>query len=91
MAQGFLKKVAKPTNKKTRQKQTKMKKGARTIAPKQSVLVKQRTLEKRLTASINKNIEKQMSVKANAIGKLTIMKKTAEELAIELDSKKKKK
>jgi hypothetical protein len=36
-------------------------------------------LDKKLTANINKNIERQMSVKANAVGKLTIMKKLAEE------------
>ncbi|KAI8377920.1 uncharacterized protein BYT42DRAFT_572194 [Radiomyces spectabilis] len=90
MAQGGLKKAAAPQKKKTNHKQVKMKKGARTIAPKQAVLVKQRTIQKKLTAQINKNIERQMSVKANAVGKLTIMKKLADEAAAE-DSKKKKK
>lgn len=52
---------------------------ARSIPPKKLALVKQRALDKRLTGDINKNIEKQMSVKANAVGKLTIMKKLAEE------------
>lgn len=33
----------------------------------------------KLTAQINNSIERQMSVKANAVGKLTIMKKIAEE------------
>ncbi|KAI8343462.1 hypothetical protein BC941DRAFT_411479 [Chlamydoabsidia padenii] len=90
MAQGSLKKVTKPAKKNARQKPAKMKKGSRTIAPKQHILVKQKSLEKKLTASINKNIEKQMSVKANAIGKLTIMKKTAESSALEMKDKKKK-
>jgi hypothetical protein len=52
---------------------------ARRIAPKKASLVKQRALDKKLTANINKSIERQMSVKANAVGKLTIMKKLAEE------------
>ncbi|CAO3586254.1 unnamed protein product [Absidia cylindrospora] len=91
MAQGSLKKVTKPVKKNARQKQVKMKKGSRTIAPKQNVLVKQKSLEKKLTAQINKNIEKQMSVKANAIGKLTIMKGLAESSAKEMNDKKKKK
>ncbi|KAI9310893.1 hypothetical protein BX666DRAFT_1833855, partial [Dichotomocladium elegans] len=52
---------------------------ARTIAPKQSALVKQHKLQKQLSAKINNNIERQMAVKANAIGKLTVMKKVAED------------
>ncbi|CDS03695.1 hypothetical protein LRAMOSA01096 [Lichtheimia ramosa] len=51
---------------------------SRTIAPKQATLVKQRKLQKQLTAKINNNIERQMAVKANAVGKLTVMKKLAE-------------
>ncbi|KAF7729538.1 hypothetical protein EC973_004212 [Apophysomyces ossiformis] len=90
MAQGGLKKSAGPAKKKTHKKQEKMRKGSRQIAPKQTTLVKQRALEKKLTAQINKNIEKQMSVKANAVGKLTIMKKLAEETAT-ADKKNKKK
>lgn len=50
--------------------------------------MKQRALDKKLTANINKSIERQMSVKANAVGKLTIMKKLAEEKA-PLDEKSK--
>ncbi|KAI8065316.1 hypothetical protein BC940DRAFT_304722 [Gongronella butleri] len=94
MAQGSLKaKAAKNPNVKnsTRQKQSKVKKGARVIAPKQSTLVKQRGLQKRLTAQINRNIEKQMSVKANAVGKLTIMKKLAEDTVAEAQTSGKKK
>ncbi|KAI8365085.1 hypothetical protein BD560DRAFT_160439 [Blakeslea trispora] len=52
---------------------------ARTVAPKKASLVKQRSMDKKLTAQINKSIERQMSVKANAVGKLTIMKKLAEQ------------
>ncbi|ORX54481.1 hypothetical protein DM01DRAFT_1407329 [Hesseltinella vesiculosa] len=92
MAQGALKKKAatNPNKKSARPKQTKVKKGSRTIAPKQTTLVKQRSLQKKLTATINRNIEKQMSVKANAVGKLTIMKKLAEDTASEQTPKKKK-
>ncbi|KAG2214328.1 hypothetical protein INT47_000884, partial [Mucor saturninus] len=72
-------KPGKPKQKGGREKKGIMKKGSRSIPPKKLALVKQRALDKRLTGDINKNIEKQMSVKANAVGKLTIMKKLAEE------------
>ncbi|KAL1934882.1 hypothetical protein VTP01DRAFT_7064 [Rhizomucor pusillus] len=92
MAQGSLKIKKSPVQakKKNNKNAGKVKKGARTIAPKQPALVKQRKLEKKLTANINNNIEKQMSVKANAVGKLTIMKKLAESAAKETSNKKKK-
>ncbi|KAF9527563.1 hypothetical protein CPB83DRAFT_856017 [Crepidotus variabilis] len=51
------------------------KKGKRAIAPKKTVLIKQATMHKDLTAKINKSIEKQM-VSAASAGKLTIMKNT---------------
>ncbi|KAI9364728.1 hypothetical protein BD770DRAFT_417828 [Pilaira anomala] len=80
MVQGSkTKKPGKPKQSGGREKKGIMKKGSRRIPPKQAALVKQRALDKRLTADINKNIERQMSVKANAVGKLTIMKKLAEE------------
>ncbi|KAG0166835.1 hypothetical protein DFQ28_006846 [Apophysomyces sp. BC1034] len=92
MAQGGLKKSAGPAKKKTHKKQEKkIRKGTRHIAPKQTGLVKERALQKKLTAQINKNIEKQMSVKANAVGKLTIMKSLAEETASANVDKKKRK
>ncbi|KAJ8651731.1 hypothetical protein O0I10_012698 [Lichtheimia ornata] len=77
MVQGSLKKNA-GGQKKGPRKVQQPKKGARTIAPKQATLVKQRKLQKQLTAKINNNIERQMAVKANAVGKLTVMKKLAE-------------
>ncbi|KAI8982637.1 hypothetical protein BDB01DRAFT_851123 [Pilobolus umbonatus] len=79
MVQGTQKKKVVVKKKGGREKKGITKKGGRVIAPKQPALVRQRALDKRLTAQINKNIEKQMSVKANAVGKLTIMKKVAEE------------
>ncbi|KAI7862977.1 hypothetical protein BDF14DRAFT_1885522 [Spinellus fusiger] len=90
MAQKALTKVANPAKKTAKAKPIKLRKGTRVIAPKQSILVKQRSMEKKMTAKINKNIEKQMSVKANAVGKLTIMKSLAEETAA-ADKKDKKK
>ncbi|KAI8062326.1 uncharacterized protein B0P05DRAFT_556540 [Gilbertella persicaria] len=79
MAQGAIKKAGKPKQKGGREKKGITKKGARVIPPKKSSLVKQQSLDKKLTAQINKSIERQMSVKANAVGKLTIMKKLAEQ------------
>ncbi|CAO3701935.1 unnamed protein product [Rhizopus stolonifer] len=79
MAQGSTKLKKTKGKKGGREKKGITKKGARKIAPKQPTLVKQIALDKKLTAQINNSIERQMSVKANAIGKLTIMKKTAEE------------
>ncbi|KAI8879533.1 hypothetical protein K501DRAFT_226481 [Backusella circina FSU 941] len=87
MVQGSLKKTTKTQKKGGREKKGITKKGARTIAPKKATLVKQRALDKKLTAQINKNIERQMSVKANAVGKLTIMKKLAEDKTEEIKVK----
>jgi Protein of unknown function (DUF2462) len=42
----------------------------------------------KLSASINNNIERQMAVKAGAVGKLTIMKKIADEAAATSKDKK---
>ncbi|KAI9250994.1 hypothetical protein BDA99DRAFT_563908 [Phascolomyces articulosus] len=88
MVQGSLKKIGGGQKKQPR-KAKQMKKGARTIAPKKAALVTQKRLEKKLTAKINNNIEREMSVKANAVGKLTVMKKLAEATAAEAASKKK--
>ncbi|KAI8988097.1 hypothetical protein BDF20DRAFT_910636 [Mycotypha africana] len=90
MAQGSLKKIAKPKQKGGREKKGITKKGARKVAPKKASVIKQRSLDKKLTAEINRKIEKQMSVKANAVGKLTIMKKLAEDTSAEEKKKKKK-
>ncbi|KAI8356137.1 hypothetical protein EDC96DRAFT_484239 [Choanephora cucurbitarum] len=78
MVQGSLKKAGKAKQKGGREKKGITKKGARVVPPKKASLVKQRSMDKKLTAQINKSIERQMSVKANAVGKLTIMKKLAE-------------
>ncbi|RUS33635.1 hypothetical protein BC938DRAFT_470775 [Jimgerdemannia flammicorona] len=76
MVQGLGKK------KKSAEKDTKRKtgptRGAKVIAPKKHQLVKKARVTKKLTASINKNIEKQMATKAGAVSKLTIMKHLAE-------------
>ncbi|ORY91273.1 hypothetical protein BCR43DRAFT_527872 [Syncephalastrum racemosum] len=91
MVQGSLKKVSNPAaKKKSQQKPGKMKKGARSIAPKQPKLVKERKLQKQLSAKINDNIERQMAVKAGAVGKLTLMKKVADSAKAATDKKKKK-
>ena len=63
---------------------------ARTIAPKKAALVTQKRLEKKLSAKINNNIEREMSVKANAVGKLTVMKKLATEATADAAASKKK-
>ncbi|KAF9164268.1 hypothetical protein DFQ27_000330 [Actinomortierella ambigua] len=55
-----------------------VKKGARAIAPKKSVLVKQAATQKKLSTQINKNIENVIAARAGATGKLTIMKKVAD-------------
>ncbi|CEP17374.1 hypothetical protein [Parasitella parasitica] len=89
MVQGSkTKKPGKPKQKGGREKTGVMKKGSRRIPPKQASLIKQRSMDKKLTAEINKNIERQMSVKANAVGKLTIMKKLADEKATPEDKSK---
>ncbi|RUS22639.1 hypothetical protein BC937DRAFT_88186 [Endogone sp. FLAS-F59071] len=77
MVQGLAKK-AKSGNKDTKNKKTGPTRGAKVIAPKKQHLVKTTKLTKKLTASINKNIEKQMATKAGAVSKLTIMKHLAE-------------
>ena len=50
----------------------------------------QKTLERKLSAKINNNIEREMSIKANAVGKLTVMKKLAETSIAEAKAAKKK-
>lgn len=55
-----------------------LKRGARVIPPKNRALVKQKIVSKRLSASINKNIEHVMASRAKATGKLTIMKSAAD-------------
>ncbi|KAF9969452.1 hypothetical protein BGZ73_008196 [Actinomortierella ambigua] len=55
-----------------------VKKGARAVAPKKNVLVKQLATQKKLSAQINKNIETVIAARAGATGKLTIMKKVAD-------------
>ncbi|KAF9581212.1 hypothetical protein BGW38_001859 [Lunasporangiospora selenospora] len=55
-----------------------LRKGARTYAPKNNVLIKQKTTAKKLSAQINKNIETVMATRAGSTGKLTIMKGIAD-------------
>ncbi|GES85845.1 hypothetical protein RCL_jg26728.t1 [Rhizophagus clarus] len=43
------------------------KKGARSIAPKKQSLIKQKTIQKKLTAAINKNIEQVIASRAEAV------------------------
>ncbi|KAF9941730.1 hypothetical protein BGZ65_001738 [Modicella reniformis] len=63
-----------------------LRKGARTYAPKNNVLIKQKTTQKKLSAQINKNIETVMATRAGATGKLTIMKSLAD-AGLEADRK----
>jgi hypothetical protein len=80
MVQGGKFKTKPSVNKKSSANTTqKLKKGARTIAPKQSSLIKSQTLKKKLSAKINRNIELDMAGKAIATGKLTIMKNIGKE------------
>ncbi|KAG0023065.1 hypothetical protein BGZ81_008265 [Podila clonocystis] len=51
---------------------------ARSYAPKNNVLIKQKSTQKKLSAQINKNIETVMATRAGATGKLTIMKGLAD-------------
>ncbi|KAG0044278.1 hypothetical protein BGZ83_010479 [Gryganskiella cystojenkinii] len=55
-----------------------LRKGARSYAPKNNVLIKQKSTQKKLSAQINKNIETVMATRAGATGKLTIMKGLAD-------------
>lgn len=50
---------------------------ARAIAPKNQTLIQQKKLQKKLSTSINDNIERTMASRAGATGKLTIMRKLA--------------
>ncbi|KAI9225319.1 MAG: hypothetical protein DHS80DRAFT_33824 [Piptocephalis tieghemiana] len=72
MAQGQVLKSKKKVTPSTKKKA--VTRGARHIAPKKTILVKQEKLRKKMTAQINKNVEQQMATKAGAVGKLTIMK-----------------
>ncbi|KAI8056698.1 hypothetical protein BDF22DRAFT_667485 [Syncephalis plumigaleata] len=89
MVQGLIKKT---NASKAKQSQSKKpgstKKGARVIAPKNSTLIKQKILKKKLSANINRNIETQMATRAGAVGKLTIMRKAMDKS--KKDSNKKK-
>ncbi|RKP08636.1 hypothetical protein THASP1DRAFT_29568 [Thamnocephalis sphaerospora] len=79
MAQGLVKKAnANKAKQQSAKKPLGLKKGARTIAPKNTTLIKQKQLKKRLTANINRNIETQMATRAGAVGKLTIMRSAME-------------
>ncbi|RKP27581.1 hypothetical protein SYNPS1DRAFT_20925 [Syncephalis pseudoplumigaleata] len=75
MVQGLVKKA---NANKAKQAQAKKpgsaRKGARVIAPKNTTLIKQKLLQKKLSANINRNIETQMATRAGAVGKLTIMR-----------------
>ncbi|KAF9439105.1 hypothetical protein BGZ76_011343 [Entomortierella beljakovae] len=65
---------------------------ARSYAPKNNVLIKQKSTQKKLSAQINKNIETVMATRAGATGKLTIMKGLADAgLAAERKARGKKK
>ncbi|KAI9594252.1 hypothetical protein BDF19DRAFT_423674 [Syncephalis fuscata] len=77
MVQGLVKKANTNRAKQAQSKKpTSSRKGARVIAPKNKVLVKQKVLQKKLSANINRNIETQMATRAGAVGKLTIMRKS---------------
>ncbi|KAG0348021.1 hypothetical protein BG004_006315 [Podila humilis] len=55
-----------------------LRKGGKSYAPKNNVLIKQKSTQKKLSAQINKNIETVMATRAGATGKLTIMKGLAD-------------
>ncbi|RIA97292.1 hypothetical protein C1645_814179 [Glomus cerebriforme] len=68
MPQGTLAKKFKGTNKRKISSQgLGPKKGARSIAPKKLSLIKQKTMQKKLTAAINKNIEQVIASRAEAV------------------------
>ncbi|CAG8448355.1 423_t:CDS:2 [Funneliformis caledonium] len=46
----------------------KPKKGAKSIAPKKQSLIKQQSIQKKLTAAINKNIEQVIASRAESVG-----------------------
>ncbi|KAJ1653025.1 hypothetical protein IWQ61_006772 [Dispira simplex] len=76
MAQGNakLKSAKSASSSKTNPKSTSLRKGARTITPKHHRLNQQHKIKKKLTANVNRNIERLMATRANAVGKLTIMR-----------------
>jgi hypothetical protein len=49
------------------------------INPKKAVLIKEKAIQKKLSARNIQNTERQMAVKAGQTGKLTIMKRVADE------------
>ncbi|PVZ97175.1 hypothetical protein BB558_006867 [Smittium angustum] len=51
--------------------------GKFTIKPKKESLIKQAKLDRKLGASTTKSLEMSMAVKANAVGKLTVLKSVA--------------
>ncbi|WWC59067.1 UPF0390 protein [Kwoniella dejecticola CBS 10117] len=61
----------------TRKNSGKTKPGRRDVAPKDKARIAERTQKKKLSSSINNNIEKQM-VNAASAGKLTIMRNTGD-------------
>ncbi|XP_018425965.1 PREDICTED: leydig cell tumor 10 kDa protein homolog [Nanorana parkeri] len=79
MAQGTSKLKAKP-KKKTANKPTVMRKGARTIAPKKSRVIHQQKLKKNLEVQIRNKIEHDVTMKASAKmhKKLTLLKSPAQ-------------
>ncbi|GAA6013464.1 hypothetical protein JCM10207_008858 [Rhodosporidiobolus poonsookiae] len=56
------------------------KKGARTIAPKKSTLVNAANVHRKNTSSHSSSLEKNIAAQAMSYGKLTIMRKAAEEV-----------
>ncbi|KAI8874483.1 hypothetical protein GQ42DRAFT_103721, partial [Ramicandelaber brevisporus] len=85
MVQGGVKKSKAPAK---RADHAQPKRG-RVIAPKNTALKQKKQLEKRLTATINRDIERQMATKAGSVGKLTIMKSAMDKEGAQ-DAKKKK-
>ncbi|GAA5820858.1 hypothetical protein JCM3770_007271 [Rhodotorula araucariae] len=93
MAQGF--KAKPPANahkqKSTTQKKQQpkdLKKGARVIPPKKSTLVAQTVVHRKNTSSHATGLEKNIAAQALSHGKLTIMRKAAEEVKKAKDAEK---
>ncbi|KAJ3291896.1 hypothetical protein HDU79_001928 [Rhizoclosmatium sp. JEL0117] len=93
MAQGLIKKSASATKGASQQKRDlgKTKRGGVAIAPKKAALIKNRKLNKKLTAGTITETEKQMAAKAVSTGKLRIMKSLGEKGLKDIVADKKKK
>ncbi|GAA5911442.1 hypothetical protein JCM6882_005003 [Rhodosporidiobolus microsporus] len=94
MAQGFKSKPPANTIKQkssTQKKQTRKDpvKGARTIPPKKAGLVQQAAVKRHHTSSHASGLEKNIAAQALSYGKLTIMRKAAEEVKDNKDKEKK--